>query len=385
MKAQTPKNSSNSNRKEMRSMEIQTEKLRETLKLLERVVPRKPTMAILTNVLLKDGCVMATDLEIAVRVELPEAEGAVLLPYKDAVEFLHYAPGYETCVITPDEGKVSMAIGESAATLSAPDPAEFPPFPKAEGESQGVLDGDALVRILDALSPYAATDESRPVLATVHINTADTLEVVAADGFRLIWEKLPGKLAGPPMNIPTRVVRVLTHLWKNAAAPDLDDGITHLALAKRLIRFQWNTGRLMLRFGKVTMVVQLTEGTFPNYRQLIPTSTTTGFTVQSEDMMRALQQVKRVATSGSGIVRLRWGEDRLLISAKHEEEEVSVPVLAQFTEPGRTALAINYMLEYFGDRTGEVSIQQTGSEGAGVLFSHRGMPHVMIMPMQVKW
>jgi DNA polymerase-3 subunit beta len=190
------------------------------------------------------------------------------------------------------------------------------------------------------------------------------------------------------MNIPPRAVGLLEHLWKRGATPELAGAreIASVAIAKRLIRLDWGNERLQLRFGGISLVAQLLQGTFPNYGQLIPTETAPPITVHAEDMERALRQVRKVAEDGSGIVRLVWEGEKLTVSAQGKEVgQTSVPIPVTSSAPGRTALNLGYLLEYFKGRSGVVTMAPSGGEAGPVLFSHRGAPHILIMPMHVQW
>ena len=368
-------------------MEIQVRRLRDTLELLAPLPPKKATLKSLSYARLGEGRAVVTDLEVAVAIDLPEADEELLLPAKDALGFLKYTPGAAMAQVTPARNKVTIAANGMETSFSdVPDVDDFPPLPKAKGESEGVLNGDPLVRALVALAPYAATETTRAVLNGVCLTTGDQLEAAAADGFRLIWEGIPGKLSGPSMIIPHKGVAILEHLWKRAAAPDLGSvrDMASLAVAPRLIRLNWDMELLSLSFNAVTLIIVLTQGSFPNYRQLVPTETQPPVTVMAEDMERVLAQVAPVAKDAKGIARLCWEGEGLQVSVKGEEKEVTVPVPAQFTEPGRTALNIHYLREYFKGRSGLVSMS-TSTPQAPVLFTYRGKAHVLIMPMQVEW
>lgn len=94
--------------------------------------------------------------------------------------------------------------------------------------------------------------------------------------------------------------------------------------------------------------------------------------------------LRRVARDGSGIVRLQWEGTKLRVSARAEEKgETAVPVPASSTGPGRVGLNNRYLLDYFGGRSGLVTISPS-SETGPALFSHRGRTHVIIMPMFLK-
>jgi len=373
--------------KEVIEMEIQVRRLRETLALLEPAVPKKASLPVCRYVRLGDGRAIATDLDVDVSIDLAGAEEPILLPLKGALDFLRFTPGHQAALIAVSDNKATITVGDMQTILESADPQDFPALPMDGGESDGVLNGDALVRALVSVAPYATSETGRPTLNGVHLATGDELEAVAADGYRLVWERIPGRLPGPPMVIPTRAVDLLAPLWKHAAAPAVGEAqdVAGLAMAKRLIRLDWGTERLRLRFGAVCMAIKLIQGTFPNYRQLIPSETTSSLTVFGEDLERAVRQVAGMAQKGSGIVRLSWEGERLLVSAKAEDVgETSVPVAAQCASPGRTALNLGYLRDYLKGKAGLITISLSGESGPA-LFAHRGTPHVVMMPMGVQW
>ena len=57
-------------------LRVQVEKLRQALQLLEPAVPRKPSVAALTNVRLGEGKALATDLEVAITISGVGEDGA---------------------------------------------------------------------------------------------------------------------------------------------------------------------------------------------------------------------------------------------------------------------------------------------------------------------
>ena len=92
------------NRKGVIKMQVRVETLREALELVRPVVPRKATLESTRYVLLRDGKAVATDLDVAVELEVPGFEGEVLIPHKDALEALKRIPATELLTITV-EGK----------------------------------------------------------------------------------------------------------------------------------------------------------------------------------------------------------------------------------------------------------------------------------------
>ncbi|GAI75298.1 unnamed protein product, partial [marine sediment metagenome] len=121
-------------------------------------------------------------------------------------------------------------------------------------------------------------------------------------------------------------------------------------------------------------------------KQLIPEDTPTKIRLFASDLERAVRRVRDVAKDESGIVRFTWTETAMTVSAKSEKKgsvEAQVSVQTE-GEPGKTAVNVDYLLNYLKGREGLVSIGVRSAQDP-VLFRHSTSPLVMIMPMFVQW
>src|SRR3990172_9245107 len=107
--------------------------------MLAPAIARKSTLPVTLNVWLGDGKAVATDMETAVRVNLPDiaGEAPVLLPFRDALEFLKRAPGHRVAVITAEGKAVRMSVDGAQASFQVEDVQDYPPLSPVEGEGQG--------------------------------------------------------------------------------------------------------------------------------------------------------------------------------------------------------------------------------------------------------
>ncbi|MBA7714238.1 hypothetical protein ES703_123255 [subsurface metagenome] len=213
-------------------MEIQVARFREALALLKPVVLRKSSIDSLTSILLKDGQVLATDLETFVMVPMPEVDGTYLLPYSDVSNILQFTMGGELLTITGDEGKATLSWSGGKYTLPTKDPESFPSVPPFVPVAEAELDIDILIPAMTSVLPYAATDQTRPVLAGVTLVFGNPMEVAAGDGFRMGHKALP--LSFPENRVvivPSSSVRALDFLWRKTprTPPDSDSHSPALA------------------------------------------------------------------------------------------------------------------------------------------------------------
>jgi DNA polymerase-3 subunit beta len=145
----------------------------------------------------------------------------------------------------------------------------------------------------------------------------------------------------------------------------------------------------------VELISQLIQGTFPNYRQLIPQSFETKAVVQVSDFLRATKTASIFARDGSGIVRLVLtpGEEltpgKLTISARAEEIGDNLGDIDAIVEGEEAKIAFNskYLLDVLSILEGEqVAIETTTSSSPGVLRPVGSENYVyVVMPMFVQW
>jgi len=323
-----------------------------------------------------------------VSLELPEAEGGCLVPHHSVLELLKYVPGNEMLTIERKRKRLNLAWDGGNASYDVAEPEDYPPIPEVEPKATGNLDGDKLVATLDSVVDYCATDEKRPVLTGVILSLGETIEIVAADGFRMAYQTLSLSFpAEDTVVIPAPTVRILSYLWEKVPpAVPLESSLVRQVTAKRQLELALGDARLMLHFGRVTLVSQLIAGTPPNYRQLIPEDTPLKVRVFAPELERAVRRLREIARDSSGIVRLSWTEAELTVSAKSEDKaEVRAEVPVQ-TEggSGRVALNLSYLLDYLKGKEGLLTIGARGFPDP-VLFRHSTSPLVMIMPMNVQW
>jgi DNA polymerase-3 subunit beta len=372
-------------------MDIQVGRLREALKLLQPVVPKKPTIDALKNILLKDGEASATDLEDIVTIALPEVEGACLIPHHSVLELLKYVPMAEMLTIESRNKAIHLSWRGGNASYDVPAVEDYPPLHGVRPKAEGYVDGDMLVKALMSVVGYCATDTTRPTLNGVTIAFgADGAEVVGADGFRMAYLTLPMSFpAEDKVIIPSKSVRVLEHLWgMSPASVAPGDSLISQIIGKREINLALGDDMVMIcaRFGRITLISRLVQGTPPNYRQLIPSETPLTVQLFAGDLERAVRRLRAIAEETKGITRFTWTESAMTVSAKSDDKgsiEVEIEVKADGGE-GRVALNAGYVLDYVRGKEGLVTMGAT-SPTQPVVFRHGQSPLMVIMPMFVQW
>jgi len=361
-------------------------------------VSKERTWPVLRNVMLQDGRAVATDLDIAVMVDLPEAtSGRYLLPFKQVSKLLTYVPGNQEVTIEMQGNTVSLTWPEGSATYATESVDDYPVIPEIKPVMRHSVSADILVPALVSMLDYCAQEESRPVLCSVILLLGNPLEVAAGDGFRMAFKALtvgwPSSDGISSILLPAKVVDTLAHLWRKAPRPMPDDlskvgGIAELVVNKGNMDIEISPILILVKFGSVSMLAKTTQGTPPNFKEFIASAAGNAaqkVQLYGADLERALRRIAVPSKDKQPSVRMVWTEDKMVLSseAKEGNVETTIPVHT-FNGAGRIALNMGYLQEYASGKEGLITMACT-TRTAPVVFTHSRSPLVGMMPMQVIW
>ena len=367
------------------------ENLNKGLNVIGRAVATRTTLPITQNVLLETDQsrlkLSATNLEVAISTWVGgqvDGEGALTVPARLLSEFVGSLPAERIEIEgTEQPHALSLKCARYDARIIGTDASEFPPLPTVDGGATVRIDPESLRTAINEVVFAAATEESRPVLTGVKVELdGSTFTFAAADGFRLAVHK--GALAEPveePMQaiVPAKSLADLSRLLG-----DQQDAVE--------IRLDPAGGKVLFRLQNVEMVSQLTQGTFPNYAQLIPQQHTTRGTVSVQDFLRTTRTAAIFARDGSGIVRLHMqpgspGAVQVLAQAEEVGNNTADLDAQVEGEEAKIAFSSKYLLDVLGVvRQDEVALEVTTPSSPGVFRPVGSDSYVhVVMPMFVQW
>jgi len=289
---------------------VTKEKVLDGLQRVQNVVGNRSTLPILSNTLLQaeKGCLFlsVTDLDVAVRTKV-EAEvsktGSTTLPARKLFTILKEVPAQDIELEVDDRNAASLRCGSSFYKIMGLPPEEFPQFPKS-GDFKVVSLGQAALRDLLKKTAYAvSTDETRYVLNGVFMSfKADKLTVVATDGRRLALAEQEVEV--PKGNecefiIPAKAVGELQRLLTG-------EGSVKMAIGENLLVAEW---------GDSTIATKLVEGSFPNFRQVIPSEAKERVPIDRELLLASLHRAALLASEKTQSVKLNFTKGKLTITA----------------------------------------------------------------------
>ena len=370
------------------------ENLNRGLNVVGKAVATRPTLPITSNVLVATEQnrlkLVATNLEMAISCWIGakvEEEGAIAVPARLITDFVNSLPGEKIDIsLSPRTKTLELRCARFQARMSGVDAKDFPPVPQIEEGITTTVEVEALRQGISQVVFAAATEESRPVLTGVDAQFDDNLlTLAAADGFRLAVYKLP--LATPVSQkaeviIPARTLAELSRL-----AAEQEEAVE--------LTVNPDKSQALFKLHDIELVSQLVQGTFPQYSQLIPQSSSTKAVVDIAEFLRATKTATIFARDGSGIVRLMIapGGDltpgKMTVSARSEEVGDDVGEIDAIVDGEEAKIAFNgkYLVEVLGVlRESKVALEMTTPSSPGVLRPEGADNYIhVVMPMFVQW
>ena len=331
------------------------------LQRVQNVVGLRSPLPILSNVCIKadeTGLHLGTtDLEVSVKCSVEakvENGGGSTLPVRRLSSIIKELPERDVSVEIDDGDKATIKCGSSYFKIVGMPDDDFPPIAQAEGDFSYHLDQGAFREMLRKTSYAASSDETRQVLNGVLLSFKGTkLTMVATDGRRLALVEHEVEFpeeAEADVILPTKAVHELLHTLG-------DDGDLKISVGDSQIAFE---------FGNVLVFSKLIDGTYPNFRQVIPADCEERVTIERESLLTSLKRVSLLTTDSSSATKLAFGNNQLVVSTnspdvgearetipiKYSGSEIVVAFNAEFMMDGLRCLGND---EIFVELTDELS------------------------------
>src|SRR5579859_404614 len=293
------------------------------LSVVSHALSSKATLPILSNILIQtDGArlkLSATNLELGISYWCDaqiEEEGTTTIPAKtfsDLVSSLR--AGSVHLEVSPETHVMHVVARGSNGTVKGMEPSEFPLIPGADGSETPVeMDAELLKEIINEVAFCAATDDSRPILTGVHTQVSrEQLTCVAADSFRLAVRIVPQ--AASELDHLLIPARTLTELGRILPA----EGRVQVIVTS-------NRNQVLFHTEQIDLVSRLLEGTFPNFRQILPKEYVTRAVVPTQELASAIRSIMPFASNSGNIARL--------LTAGEQEEGQHIQVEATAEDVG---------------------------------------------------
>jgi len=397
--------------------------LSSSLQLVSRAVASRPTHPVLANVLLTadagTGSISLTgfDLNLGIQTSIPATvttSGEITLPARLFGEIVARLSSDSPITLScaPDSEQVELTSQSGSFQMRGMPAEDFPDLPLEQSGKPIRLQADALVKGLRATLFASSGDEAKQLLTGVHLQLhGNTLECAATDGHRLAVLQLDNAAAAKgadpesadrqgvdgqgidsqgvdpetaaqdeepfAVTVPARSLRELERLLsaRHSSEP--------LSLFS-------DRGQVVVHWADQLLTSRTLDGTYPNYRQLIPASFTRRIVVERRPLLAALERVAVLADQQNNVVKISVdaGLGKLLIQADGGDVgSGSEAVAAEISgDDLQIAFNVRYLLDGLKAMTGDQLAMSCNAPTTPVVLTpiDESRFTYLVMPVQVR-
>ena len=238
-------------------------------------------------------------------------KGAVLVPGKLLAEISRSLPN-KPITITLDGSRVLVTSGSAKFTLPTLSLDEYPNLPELPAKT-GVIASDTFATAVAQVAIAAGRDDSLPTLTGVHIEIEeDKVTLAATDRYRLAVREFSWDPSTPGLSTSALLrARTLADAAKSlTGSKTVSLSFAPTASNDRLAGFA-GEGKLMTS--------RMLDGTFPPYRHLLPSESTTTAVVEVAPFLDSVRRVALVADKTIPL-RLEFADGGVSLEAGTGEE-----------------------------------------------------------------
>ncbi|HVS79660.1 MAG TPA: DNA polymerase III subunit beta [Candidatus Paceibacterota bacterium] len=347
-------------------IEVPKKKIQEVVSRTEKVAEKNAALPVLKCIHMeaknKMLTVKATNLELGLEMHIPISiveEGAVAVPGSVFNSFIANLPDDSMVTVETDGENLRVSTPNSSTVIKTMPTEEFPIIPTVEDGEVFTVDAADFAKGLKSVWWSAAVSSMKPELSSVYVYTdEEEIVFVATDSFRVSEKRVKAKVSRdfghiliPVKNIP-EILRIL-----DAAKGDIEVNASK--------------NQLSISYENVYLVSRVIDGTFPDYKQIIPKGFKTEAIILKQDLMNSLKL--------ASVFSDKFNQLNINVSPKKKKFELTTrnSDIGESTNNIENSssgedITLNVAYKYFSD-----SFQSIDSESLSIQFNGLGRPIVI--------
>ena len=269
-----------------------TSVLAEACNIVQRGVPQKSTLPATEGIYLqaKNSQLTLTgyDLEVGITTTIEcstEAEGSIVLNARLLCDILRRLPSQSVTINCDSHNLCKITSGEAEFSLVGIPADDYPELPTVSGGIPFAIKQGILKNMVKQTIFAVAVQDIKPVHKGIKFEVENNnLRLISCDGFRLAIRNETIEYAGEDMTfvVPAKTLSEVVKLT------DDDDSNITFSIGKKFILFE---------IGNYTNISRLLEGEFFNYKNAIPSESTTKARVNLKLILDSVERTSLLITS----------------------------------------------------------------------------------------
>ena len=329
-------------------LQVTQENLNRALASVARVANSRGTLPILANVLIKTNnnrlSISATNLNIAIThyIGAKVSEGGeITVPARLMQDFVNTLPS-GVIDLELNDTKLNVTTDQYKSVVNGVLAEDFPVMPAIADGTKWTIPGDVFKKALQQVVFAASSEETRPVLTAVLLQSRDgNLYMAATDSYRLAEKKLGSNKEDVELLIPASAMQDLLRVMGDATE---EVQVTH------------DDQQVLFQIGDIELVTRLVDGKYPDYSKLIPSDFTTTATLSKSDLVNVTKVSSLFARESAGSVTIEISEADKQLSIRSIASQLgenTATASAEVSGEGSITLNSRYLLDALGAISGD--------------------------------
>lgn len=357
----------------MVSIQCTKENLLQGLEFVQMVAGKNTHLPILSHICLKAEAgvisLQATNLEIGLEFQIRGkiiTDGLITIPGKILLDLIRNSQGL--LEISGDQKQVKVTSDHSSTNIHTLAADDFPTIPWFEASLQFSINQTLLAPAIQNVIFAASTDQHRPELqSTCLIISNSHLDLVSTDGYRLAEYRLEW---AQPLDIPEtktvllplKTAQMLQRMLENQNSEP--------------VNFSLDEHQILVTCGSAKMLSRLLNGSFPDYKQILPSKTEYIIQTNTKDFLLAVKNAGLFCRPGIQDIVCTFKSNEVSISGSSDSlgQNIStVPIINLSTD-----ITVKFNFKYLQD-----ALQHINTENVNLFINHPHQP-VIFTPDTVK-
>lgn len=257
-----------------------------------------------------ESVIEASDTDYDLTVEDP---GAIVLPARFFSEIVKKLPDKQVTIEVTSGFQADITSGTAKFQINGQDAENFPHLPEVETNKTITLPNDVLKEVIRQTVIAVSKQESRPILAGIHITLHDgLLTAVATDSHRLAQRKVTLNDVDNGIDfdviIPGKSMNELSGMIS-----DVDEDV----------QVQVTENQILFIFGNTHFYSRLLEGNYPETSQLISDTADTTVELDAGTFLASIERASLLShESRNDVVKLTLKPDENLVRISSDSPDI---------------------------------------------------------------
>ena len=242
-----------------------------------------------------------------------EDPGAIVLPARFFSEIVKKLPDKQVTIEVTSGFQADITSGTAKLQINGQDAENFPHLPEVETDKTITLPNDVLKEVIRQTVIAVSKQESRPILAGIHITLHDgLLTAVATDSHRLAQRKVALNDVDNGIDfdviIPGKSMNELSGMIS-----DVDEDV----------QVQVTENQILFIFGNTHFYSRLLEGNYPETSQLIPKTADTTVELDAGSFLASIERASLLShESRNDVVKLTLKPSENLVRISSDSPDI---------------------------------------------------------------